>query len=359
MAADSAAAPSTEEACESLDARARQDRVGGPAAAEGAGIALPEWSAAEADGTHPEVASRPATPPGSDLIARMKFALRAADQAGAILLGHVGRLRGYDEKSPIDLVTAADRESEAAILAELAATFPRDAVIAEERDGGRGATAWRGTAAAPWTWAIDPLDGTTNFAHGYPAWAVSIGLLYCGAPVLGVVAVPPRRELYCGGAGLPATRNGAPIAVSTVDRLSRALVATGFPYDRRARMPELLGWLGAILAEAHCVRRSGSAATDLCDLACGRIDAFYEVGLKPWDLAAGCAIVAAAGGRVTALDGGGHDLFGGKTAGSNGAVHAALVARLATTGLYAAADRSFAVESAPAADSGRPSGAGG
>lgn len=261
--------------------------------------------------------------------ARLKIALRAAEQAGAVLQRHVGRLTGFDEKSPIDLVTAADRESELCVLAELQGAFGRDQFLAEERDGPAGAAELRAKAAGiEWLWAIDPLDGTTNFAHGYPAYAVSIGLLHFGAPFLGVVCVPPRREIFVGGAGLPATCNGRPIAVSQVVQLGRALVVTGFPYDRRQRMPQLLGWLGQVLMRAHCVRRSGSAATDLCDLAAGRSDGFYEIGLRPWDLAAGAAIVTAAGGVLTNLSGDPHDVFAAETAASNALVHAELLAAL-------------------------------
>lgn len=268
-------------------------------------------------------------PPAQDLHGRLKIALRAAEQAGAIAQGHLGKLTSYDQKSPIDLVTIADKQAEQAILAELRSAFPRDTVLAEERDGPAGAAAMRAQVHdLPWVWAVDPLDGTTNFAHGYPAWCVSIGLLHFGDPVLGVVLIPPRREVYVGGRGVPATRNGQAIAVSQVATLDKALVATGFPYDRRQRLPQLLGWLGAVLSQAHCVRRSGSAATDMCDLACGRLDGFYEIGLRPWDLAAGHAIVRAAGGVLTDLDGQAHDVFAGATVASNGPVHASLLAAL-------------------------------
>jgi myo-inositol-1(or 4)-monophosphatase len=261
-----------------------------------------------------------------ELEARLKIALRAAEQAGAVLMRHDGRLQGFDEKSPIDLVTDADRESEAVVLTELRAAFPDDVVLAEERDGRAGAQALRARVAAiPFAWAVDPLDGTTNFAHTHRNFCVSIGLLQHGRPVLGVVLAPARRELFVGGEGLTATCNGQPIRVSAVATLAKALLATGFPYDRRERLPQLLTWLSRALKRSHDIRRGGSAALDLCEVACGRLDGFFEVGLQPWDLAAGQAIVTAAGGMVTAFDGSAHDLFAANTLASNGQIHAELV----------------------------------
>lgn len=254
----------------------------------------------------------------ADMAARLKIALRAAEQAGAVLMRHYGHLERIDEKSPVDLVTVADRESEVAILSELRTAFPQDTVLAEERDGRDGATALRDRVAqVPWCWVVDPLDGTTNFAHTHLNFCVSIGLLHHGEPVLGVVLAPARREIFVGGRDLPATCNGKPIHTSAVPVMGRALVGTGFPYDRRTRLPQLLTWLGRALERAHCVRRGGSAALDLCEVAAGRLDAFYEPGLAPWDLAAGCAILHAAGGLVADFDGSAHDLFAGRTLASN------------------------------------------
>ena len=265
-----------------------------------------------------------------ELAARLKVALRAAEQAGAVLMRHYGKLAGYDEKSPINLVTVADREAEAVVLAELRAAFPQDEVLAEERDGSEGCAAMAHRAASlPWCWAIDPVDGTTNFAHTHLNFCVSIGLLRHGQPVLGVVLAPARREMFVGGLGLPATCNERPLRVSQVGSMAQALVATGFPYDRRQRLPQLLAWLGRALERSHCVRRGGSAALDLCELAAGRLDAFYEPGLMPWDLAAGAAILEAAGGQITGFDGGPHDLFAGNTLASNGHIHGELVALVA------------------------------
>ncbi len=262
----------------------------------------------------------------AEIAARLKIALRAAEQGGAVLMRHYGKLERIEEKSPIDLVTIADRESEASVLSELRAAFPQDAFLAEEADGRDGAKAMR--ARVPtlrWCWVVDPLDGTTNFAHTHLNFCVSIGLLHYGRPVLGVVLAPARREIFVGGVGLPATCNGQPIHVSRVATMSKALVATGFPYDRRARLPQILAWLGRALERAHCVRRGGSAALDLCEVAAGRLDAYYEPGLAPWDLVGGCAIVVAAGGELSDFDGAQHDVFAGQTLASNGQVHAELI----------------------------------
>lgn len=260
------------------------------------------------------------------LATRLKVALRAAEEAGAILMGHTGRLARIDSKSPIDLVTAADRDSEARILSELRSAFPGDRVLAEERDGPDGAAALAGEVAAlPFCWVVDPLDGTTNFAHGHLQFAVSVGLLHHGKPALGVVLAPARREIFVGGLGVRATCNGRMIQVSQVDTMAKALLATGFPYDRRERLPQLLEWLGRSLMVAQGVRRAGSAALDLCELAAGRIDAYYEVGLAPWDVCAGQAIVTAAGGLVTDFGGGPHDVFGRQLLASNGRLHQGLI----------------------------------
>ncbi len=275
--------------------------------------------------TAPETPAAEARPDTAALHTRLKIALRAAESAGAILMGHYGQLDRVDEKSPIDLVTAADRDSEAQVLAELRAAFPNDRVLAEERDGHAGVAAARASLPQTrWCWVVDPLDGTTNFSHSHPQFAVSVGLLHFGRPVLGVVLAPARREIFVGGVGVPATCNGRPIAVSAETSLSRSLLASGFPYDRRSRVDALLRRVGRALMLAHGFRRGGSAALDLVELAAGRIDAFWEESLAPWDLAAGHAIVEAAGGRITSLDGEEHDLFAGSTLASNGQVHDAV-----------------------------------
>lgn len=264
--------------------------------------------------------------PAAELVERKEIALRIAQLAGAVLMRHFGKLERFEEKSPIDLVTVADRESEALVIAELRAAFPHDAILAEEADGRDGAQAMRARVPGlPWCWVIDPLDGTTNFAHTHPNFNVSIGLLHFGQPVLGVVFAPARRELFVGGVGVPATCNGEPIHVSRVTAMAKALVATGFPYDRRERMTQILTWLRRVLERAHGVRRGGAAALDLCDIAAGRLDAYYEPGLQPWDVAGGAAILQAAGGKLSDFDGSPLDIFASRTLASNSLIHAELV----------------------------------
>ncbi len=235
------------------------------------------------------------------LASRLKIALRAAESAGAILMRHLGSGASLhvEHKGAVDLVTVADREAEACVLSELALSFPEDGRIGEETDGAGGREAWAATSRrSTYCWVVDPLDGTTNFAHGHLQFCVSIGLLRDGVPCLGVVHAPARRETYVGGQGLPATCNGTPIRVSAVETLADALIATGFPYDRRPRIDILLARLRGVLLNCQGVRRGGSAALDLCELAAGRLDAYYEDTLQPWDIAAGIAIVEAAGGVV-------------------------------------------------------------
>jgi myo-inositol-1(or 4)-monophosphatase len=221
------------------------------------------------------------------VLQRFQAANEIARQAGALLLGHLGRLAGYDEKSAINLVTVADRQSEAHVAKELSRRFPDDTLVLEESDGTEGARRRRAEIeAAPYAWCVDPLDGTTNFVHGYPVFAVSIGLLAHGKPVAGVIHAPARNETFAGGLGLGATLNGAPIRVTATTSVARALLGTGFPYDRRERTDALLAIVKQALLSAHDIRRSGAAALDLCDVAAGRLDGFFEQGLAPWDVAA-------------------------------------------------------------------------
>ncbi|MFO0723682.1 MAG: inositol monophosphatase family protein [Myxococcota bacterium] len=266
----------------------------------------------------------------SEIAERLAVALSAAQEAGRILLGHLGRLDRYDEKSSINLVTVADRESEAFLGARIRAAFPSDPLLLEEADGLEGARArYPEACAAPLSWCVDPLDGTTNFVHAFPMFAVSIGVLAYGVPVLGVIHAPALGETFAGGLGVPARLNHRPIQVSKTDTLSRALLSTGFPYDRRERIDLLLRVVRAGLMNAHDVRRCGSAALDLAYVATGRTDGFWERGLSPWDVAAGQALIESAGGRVTAFGGGPHDLFGGNVLATNGAIHEALDAMIA------------------------------
>jgi myo-inositol-1(or 4)-monophosphatase len=261
----------------------------------------------------------------AEIAVRLAVAREAARDAGQILLRHFGRLERYDEKSSINLVTIADRESEAFIGARLRQAFPSDPMLLEEADGLDGARArYPEASAAPYSWCVDPLDGTTNFVHGFPMFAVSIGLLGYGRPILGVIHAPALGETFVDGVGVPARLGERPIQVSRTHELSRALLSTGFPYDRRERIDLLLRVVRAGLMNAHDVRRCGSAALDLAYVAAGRTDGFWERGLSPWDVAAGQALIESAGGRVSAYGGGPHELFGGNIIGTNGLIHEAL-----------------------------------
>ena len=199
-------------------------------------------------------------------------------------------LRSETKSSPTDLVTRYDRASEALIVDALSATRPDDAILGEEGSERAGTSGVR--------WIIDPIDGTTNFAYGFPGWAVSIGAEIDGLPAVGVVIVPTLAEEFVAWTGGGATRNGVPISVRPPVGLDQALLATGCAYDRerRARQGRVIGELAARVRD---IRRMGAAAVDLCSVACGRVDAYFEIGLSPWDLAAGRVVVAEAGGLVT------------------------------------------------------------
>jgi myo-inositol-1(or 4)-monophosphatase len=252
--------------------------------------------------------------------------------AGAILLGHAERSFEIDFKGVQDLVTSADRASEAYLVAEIERRFPDHAVMAEEGSGRDRAARYR--------WLVDPLDGTTNFAHRYPFYCVSVALEEAvpgregargsrGEIVAGAVYDPVRQECFTAARGEGATLNGKPIRVSRTAELLRGLLATGFPYDFRERPRESLAWFEAFLYESQAVRRDGSASLNLCYLACGRFDAFWELKLHAWDTAAAWRIVEEAGGRVTDFAGGPFDPFGDECAGSNGLLHDALLGVLA------------------------------
>ena len=178
-----------------------------------------------------------------------------------------------------------------------------------------------GRRPSPYRWIIDPLDGTVNFAHGYPAFCVSIACEAAGGLQYGVIYDPLRDELFEARKGQGAWLNGRPIRVSPTDRLDRALVATGFPYDIRERLPETIGRMGRILGVVQGLRRGGSAALDMCYVACGRFEGFYEENLKPWDTAAGLLLIEEAGGRITTFDGGAYDISSPNILASNGVLH--------------------------------------
>jgi myo-inositol-1(or 4)-monophosphatase len=267
--------------------------------------------------------------------ATLAVAADLAREAGRILLSHFGRPVAVEYKGAVDLVTTADRESEAFLTGELAARFPDHAVLAEEGGGG--------TRAAARRWLVDPLDGTTNFAHGYPFFAVSLALEEAlpgrerepgqrGPIVLGVVYDPTRDELWSAARGRGAALGGRPIRVSTVEPLARALVATGFPYDVHERPAESLSLFAAFLPVTQALRRDGSAALNLAYLACGRFDGFWERKLHAWDTAAGSLLIQEAGGAVSDFRGRPFDPFGEECVASNGLLHRSLLDVLARAG---------------------------
>jgi myo-inositol-1(or 4)-monophosphatase len=241
-------------------------------------------------------------------------ALKAARAAGQIHLALFRHISIASKSNFLDLVTEADREAEAKVIAILSRAFPDHAILAEEGGGNRKPSEHR--------WIIDPLDGTTNFAHGYPQFCVSIGYERRGKVDLGVVYDACRKEMFVARRDGGATLNGAPIAVSNNRRLNQALIGTGFPYDRAQRRWFYLTFWEAMMPLVHGIRRTGAAALDLSWVACGRLDGFWEFGLKPWDVAAGSLIVREAGGRVSNLDGRALELDGGRILASNRRLHA-------------------------------------
>ncbi|MGO9641029.1 MAG: inositol monophosphatase family protein [Candidatus Acidiferrales bacterium] len=224
----------------------------------------------------------------------LELAVEAAREAGAILLTEFDRPRQIRYKGVVDLVTQADQKSEQAIVARLRTHFPKHAIVAEEGGGQETDSAFR--------WYVDPLDGTTNFAHSYPCFAVSIGLEEAGEMIVGVVYNPVSQEMFTAARGEGAFLNQKPIHVSKIDRLATSLVCTGFPPGQRSQERNIRFYWDFTL-RSHGVRRDGSAALDLAAVACGRFEAFWEFGLRSWDTAAGILLVREAGGMATRLSG--------------------------------------------------------
>ncbi|MEK7267993.1 MAG: inositol monophosphatase family protein, partial [Nitrospirota bacterium] len=213
----------------------------------------------------------------------------------------------------VNLVTDADKRAEQVIVEAIRRAFPDHQILAEER-GQAGST-------SPYKWVIDPLDGTTNFAHGFPAYCVSIGVEYQGRCILGVVFDPTRQELFAAEAGGGAFLNGTPLRVSRASRLDAALLVTGFAYDIRESEQNNLDHFARFALRAQGIRRTGTAALDLCYVAAGRFDGFWELKLHPWDTAAGSVILLEAGGRLSDLSGGSFSIYGKELVASNGLVH--------------------------------------
>ena len=248
-------------------------------------------------------------------------ATKAARAAGRLLKSKAAAKKRITYKGKVNLVTEVDTLSEAAIVSYLAANFPDHSFLAEEggmRKSGSG-----------FQWVIDPLDGTTNYAHGYRIYSVSIALRHFESTVLGVVYDPNLDELFGAIENCGAFLNGRRIRVSTTSSLSRSLLATGFPYDVRESRNNNLDHFSNFAVRAQAVRRGGSAALDLCHLACGRLDGFWELKLEPWDTAAGALIVKEAGGKVTDFSGGSFDIFKKEILASNRKIHREMLKTLA------------------------------
>ena len=242
-----------------------------------------------------------------------KVALRAAKEAGAILREGLEQARTIEYKGDKNIVTDVDRRSEEAIAALVRRELPGHSFVSEEGTRLQGDSGYR--------WLVDPLDGTTNYVHGYPCFSVSIGVEKDGELVYGVVYDPTLEELFSAERGEGAFLNGKRLRVSTVTSLSNALLATGFPPDVATAVENNLDHFAHFLKQAQAVRRPGSAALDLCYVAAGRFDGFWELRLNAWDVAAGALLVMEAGGRVTDLRGQPLRLSTPRIVASNGLIH--------------------------------------
>ncbi len=260
-----------------------------------------------------------------DLSIAREVALAAAREAGEIIMRRFRRLEGVRKKGQVDLVTAADLESEAAIVDRIRQAFPDHAIIAEEGD-------YQQTVPSQYRWVIDPLDGTTNYIHGWPLFAVSIGLQVTNETVVGVVLNPAQGEEFVAVKDRGATLNGEPIQVSGVDHLQEALLVTGFPYTHDRVFYESFELFRELYDRCQGIRRLGSAALDLCYIATGRFEAFYEAHLHPWDICAGALICKEAGGLATDWRGGQLPFSAERVLASNGLIHTEMLAALSCWG---------------------------
>jgi len=250
---------------------------------------------------------------GSEFVPTMaEIAREAGDLLMAYFHGHVN----VEYKGDADLVTEADRASETLIRQRIRRHWPDHDILGEEQGLSGSGSDYR--------WYVDPLDGTTNFAHGFPVFCVSIALEHKGERIAAVVYDPTRQELFTAGKGSGASLNAKSIHVSTISRLAESLVATGFPSHKRHKNPNIY-FYHQITLRTHGVRRAGSAALDLCYVASGRVEGFWEFNLNPWDTAAGVLLVEEAGGKVTDFEGGRFDIASRQTLATNGLIHDALL----------------------------------
>jgi len=252
------------------------------------------------------------------LTPELDTAIGIARDAGALLSGYFKRHVRAESKGEFDIVTEADRASERFIVENLRKRFPTHAIVAEEGGGYQ-------TDASEFRWYVDPLDGTTNFAHGFPIYNVTLALERAGELVAGVIFDPVHDELFQAARGEGAFLNGERIHVSRAPRLDSALLATGFPSRKRHRNLNV-HFFYQLAMMTHGIRRAGAAAIDLAWVACGRLDGFWEFGLNPWDMSAGVLIVAEAGGRASDMNGGPVNVRGPHVAADNGLIHDELLA---------------------------------
>lgn len=256
--------------------------------------------------------------------AELEVAVSAARDAGALLLEQQDSISNIRHKGVVDLVTEADLASERLIAERIAEAFPDDRLLAEE------GTEASGNEDGLRRWIVDPLDGTTNYAHRYPMYAVSIALEVAGIVEVGVVYVPRLGEMFAAVRGQGATLNDAPSTVSDTGEMVESMLCTGFAYDPTVRLENVGPW-SRFVAEAQTVRRDGAAALDLCYVACGRFDGFWEREISPWDVAAGALIVSESGGSVTNYAGDPVDIYAREVVASNGRIHDAMLTALAET----------------------------
>ena len=252
-----------------------------------------------------------------------EFAIEIAHEAGALLKDRFGRRHQVHHKGAIDLVTEADRLSEDILKSRIHGAYPDHGILAEESDELETRSEYR--------WILDPLDGTTNYAHGFPVFCVSIALEVKGVVVLGVVFNPMMNETFTAQRGEGAFLNGGRLSVSKTASVSESLFATGFPYDIRETRDNNLSYFAAMATRAQAIRRCGSAALDLAYTAAGRFDGFWELRLKPWDTAAAALMVREAGGIVTDLRGDAYRFDSSGIVASNGTIHEEIISILERT----------------------------
>lgn len=250
-------------------------------------------------------------------MSEINIAIQAARMAGQMLLDHYNKPHQVSYKGIIDIVTEMDRESEQMIIGLLQGAYPDYGILGEEGS--------KSSKTCSSRWIIDPLDGTTNYTHNYPLFGVSIALEKLGEIVLGVVYNPVLSELFTAEKQGGARLNGQPIHVTATPELGKALVATGFPYDAWTNPADNCAELTRFVKKTISLRSDGSAALDLCHIACGRLDGYWELDLSPWDMAAGALIVQEAGGIVTQVNGQPFDYLKPSILASNGLLHQAMV----------------------------------